>query len=255
MISVYLDLGTTFTNKNKMLSKVKILVIVGIVILGNLTYGQDKQFGFHYSITEIDQNFDVDKVFYKDTGRKITKRTFSELIRKNPNLYLEKEIDEHGNVVRYFYDPKNQVANNTPNARNELIEKGNFPNFKMTTIDQTKIDLKELKGKLVILRFELCANDFRFKKHEIQKLDEKINALANKKSVKSIIVFQCNKNEVRKGFDLKNSNFELVANGQNFIEKYGITRFPSTLLLDQNGNFIEKYSYSEDIDLEEFLKN
>ena len=41
----------------------------------------------------------------------------------------------------------------------------------------------------------------------------------------------------------------------NFIEKYGITRFPSTLLLDQNGNFIEKYSYSEDIDLEEFLKN
>ena len=59
---------------------------------------------------------------------------------------------------------------------------------------------------------------------------------------------------MRKGFDLENSNFELVANGQNFIEKYGISRFPSTVLIDQDGKLIEKYFYSEDITLKEHIK-
>jgi hypothetical protein len=49
-----------------------------------------------------------------------------------------------------------------------------LPNFK-STIDGTQIELSKLNGK--ILRFELFATDFHFKKQEIQELDEKINAL------------------------------------------------------------------------------
>jgi len=61
------------------------------------------------------------------------------------------------------------------------------------------------------------------------------------------------KDEILQGFDLENSNFKFVANGQNFIQKYGISNFPSTLLIDQSGKFIENYDHLELIDLGEFL--
>jgi hypothetical protein len=37
------------------------------------------------------------------------------------------------------------------------------------------------------------------------------------------------------------------------MDKYGISRYPSTLLIDKNGNLIEEYYYSEDIILKEYL--
>jgi len=54
-------------------------------------------------------------------------------------------------------------------------------------------------------------------------------------------------------FDITGSNFKLVANGFNFIDKYEIHRFPTTLLVDQNGNLIDNFSESGDINIGQFL--
>ena len=51
------------------------------------------------------------------------------------------------------------------------------------------------------------------------------------------------------GYDLKNSNFEVVADAFNFREKYSITSFPTTLIIDKNGFLLDYYNRSEDIDL------
>jgi cytochrome oxidase Cu insertion factor (SCO1/SenC/PrrC family) len=201
----------------------------------------------------VDKDFDISKVYNKETGVEVSKKEFGTLVKENPNLFLEREINEAGNVVRYLYDPKNPNGNSELTTEADTSVIGTFANFKLTTIGGTKIELSKLKGKMVILRFELSATDFHFKKQEIQELDKQINELGNKNTVKAIIIFQCSESDVRKGFDLQDSNFELVANGQNFIDKYGISRSPSTLLIDQNGNLIEEYYYSEDIVLKEHL--
>ena len=235
--------------------KNKLLIVLFIVFIFSIpNYAQERVVGVSYTKTTVDNNFHINKVFYKQTGRKIPVNEFHKLVKENPNLFLEKEFDQEGNVVRYLYDPNDQNENRIQAQNKNIPIKSDFPNFKLTTIERSEIEMKDLEGKLIILRFELFANDFRFKKHEIQELDKKINASENKEDIKAIIVFQCSENEVRKGFDLKDSNFELVANGQNFIDKFGISRFPSTLLIDQNGNLINRFSYSEDIILEEHLK-
>lgn len=221
--------------------------------MSNVAFSQESKVGVSFKRTFVDKDFDPNKIYNKETGIKISKSEYSKLQQKNSRIYFEREVDEEGNVIRYLYDPSNQNGSDNGNLNANVSEKVAFPNFKLTTIDKKKIELKNLVGKLVILRFELEANSFRFKKQEIEELDKKINALSNKEDVEAIIIFGCTEDEVREGFNLNNSNFKLVANGQNFIFKYNIHRFPSTLLIDQNGKLIENYSDSEEIIIEEHL--
>jgi peroxiredoxin len=230
-----------------------LIVLIASFIICNATFSQDRQVGVSFTKTYIDKDFDPNKVYYKETGIKVSKAEFLKISEENPRMYFEKEIDAEGNVIRYFYDPSNQNGNATRTLNTPLSENELFPNFILTTIDNKKLELTDLKGKLVILRFELEANTFRFKKREIEELDNKINALKDKEVVKAIIIFSCPEDEVREGFDLKNSNFDLVANGWNFSHKYDIHNFPSTLLIDQNGKLIENYLNSERIIIEQHI--
>lgn len=232
--------------------KIIIFLIISLLI-NNTTFGQSSNIGVNFTKTFVDKDFDPGKVYYKESGLKVSDSEFLKISRDNPKMYFEREIDEEGNIIRYIYDPNNQNPRTIGTLKAMVSENGEFPNFKLTTIDKKKIDLKNLRGKLVILRFENEANSFRFKKQEIEELDNKINALNNSEKVKGIIIFLCSEDEVRQGFTLNKSNFELVANGQNFIFKYDIHQFPSTLLIDQNGKLIENYPFSEDIVLEEHL--
>lgn len=219
------------------------------------TFSQDAKFGITHTRTIVSYDFDPGKVYVKKSGAKIPLDEFNKLIRENPKLQFEREYDESGNIIRYLYDPDNQTGNYKESTISIDSERTLFPNFKVVTIDRKKIELKDLLGKLVILRFEIEAVGFRFKKNEIEELDKKINALKNKEVVEAIIIFQCSADEVRSGFDLIGSNFKLVADGFNFIDKFDIHRFPSTLLIDQNGILIGNYPESRDIQIEQFLTN
>ena len=231
--------------------KAKLLIVLTILfIICNLTLGQESKASANFARTMIDKDFSPDKVYYKETGEKMPLSEFRR-ITQGGRVYFEREIDEEGHVIRYFYDPNNQKDR----IWNTLPEKALVPNFKLTTIDNKRIELKKLTGKLVILRFELEANSFRFNKQQIAALDKKINALSNKNDVEAIIIFSCGEDEVRKGFDIDNSNFKLVANGENFIIKYDIHTFPSTLLIDQNGKVIENFTNTENINLDDYLKH
>lgn len=129
-----------------------------------------------------------------------------------------------------------------------------FPNFIVNTIENKNIELLNLKGKIVIIRFEIESNTFRFKKHEIMELDSKINQIENNESkIEAIIIFSSSQSEVKQGFDLKNSNFQLVANGRNFHQKFSITSFPTTLVLDTKGKLIDYYEDPENVDLPKLL--
>ena len=229
--------------------KAKLLIVLAILfIICNLTLSQESKADANYTRTMIDKDFRPDKVYYKETGKKMPLSEFR--IITQGRVYFEREINEEGHVTRYFYDPNNQQDKTvSPLPGNAVL-----PNIKLTTIDKKQIELKNLIGKLVILRFEKEADSFRFKKEEIAALDKKINALSNKNDVEAIIIFECGEDEVRKAFDLENSNFNLVAEGRNFNIKYHIRNYPSTLLIDQNGKLIENSLNSDDIVLEDYLK-
>ncbi|WP_170245246.1 peroxiredoxin family protein [Gelidibacter salicanalis] len=234
--------------------KKSLVIILMLLLMPNMpTYGQQDSIGIQHTKSYVDTDFHVSKVYYKGTDTQVPEENFYKLIEENPNLFLERVIDNAGNITRYLYDPNRKGG--VTDTFLDSYHKGDFPNFKLQTITNETIELSNLKGKLVILRFEMEATTFRFKKHEIQELDDKINALDHKDVVKAILIFNDSESNVKKGFDREDSNFALVADGRNFIEKYAISRFPSTLVIDQNGNLIGTFRDVDEIDLEAYLKN
>ena len=214
-----------------------------------ITFGQEKTV-FRKFITSRIEKVDFSKIYNKKTGKKIKKKKYLKLKKNNPNLQLERIIDVNGEIVKYLLDLS--IINNSPrNYRTKPIIKGElFPNFIAKTINKRIIELNSQKGKVVILRFELEANSFRFKKKEIKQLDNLINKIKRKKEkVKAIIFFASNELDIKQGFDLQNSNFEIIPNSYNFQDKFSITRFPTTIIIDKNGKLIDYYNYIDEINL------
>jgi len=214
-----------------------------------ITFGQEKTV-FRKFITSRIEKVDFSKIYNKKTGKKIKKKRYLKLKKNNPNLQLERIIGVNGEIVKYLLDLS--IINNSPrNYRTKPIIKGElFPNFIAKTINKRIIELNSQKGKVVILRFELEANSFRFKKKEIKQLDNLINKIKRKKEkVKAIIFFASNELDIKQGFDLQNSNFEIIPNSYNFQDKFSITRFPTTIIIDKNGKLIDYYNYIDEINL------
>lgn len=214
-----------------------------------ITFGQEKTVFRKFKTSRIEK-VDFSKIYNKKTGKKIKKKKYIKLKKNNPNLQLERIIGVNGEIVKYLLDLS--IINNSPrNYRAKPIIKGElFPNFIAKTINKRIIELSRQRGKIVILRFELEANSFRFKKQEIKQIDNLINKINNKnEKVIAIIFFASNELDIKKGFDLQNSNFEIISNGYNFQEKFSITRFPTTIVIDKNGKLINYYNYMDEINL------
>lgn len=214
-----------------------------------ITFGQEKTVFRKFKTSRIEK-VDFSKIYNKKTGKKIKKKKYIKLKKNNPNLQLERIIGVNGEIVKYLLDLS--IINNSPrNYRTKPIIKGElFPNFIAKTINKRIIELSRQRGKIVILRFELEANSFRFKKQEIKQIDNFINKINNKnEKVKAIIFFASNELDIKQGFDLQNSNFEIISNGYNFQEKFSITRFPTTIVIDKNGKLIDYYNYMDEINL------
>ena len=214
-----------------------------------ITFGQEKTVSRKFKTSRIEK-IDFSKIYNKKTGKKIKKKKYITLKKNNPNLQLERIIGVNGEIVKYLLDLS--IINNSPrNYRTKPIIKGElFPNFIAKTINKRIIELNSQKWKVVILRFELEANSFRFKKKEIKQLDNLINKIKRKKEkVKAIIFFASNELDIKQGFDLQNSNFEIIPNSYNFQEKFSIIRFPTTIIIDKNGKLIDYYNYMDEINL------
>ena len=230
-----------------------ILALLFSFLMANAVVGQEKEIIVSEHERRYVSDFDLNKVYHKETGQKISELEFSKIVNDNSRAFFEKETDDEGNLIRHLYDPNNQIDGGDKIMNTYITEDVPFPNFSVTTIDNEKIALKDQIGKLTIVRFELATKTFQHKKHEVEALDKKINALGLQEDVEAIIIFRSPEDEVREAFNLTNSNFKVVANGYKIIQKYYINRFPTTLLIDQNGGLIGIYTDSGEIELEEHL--
>lgn len=205
-------------------------------------------------VKRVETEFSVDKLYYVRTGKKVTKEEFETLVRNNPNLSIEPVHDNNGNIVKYLCNPDEKNSMVKARSDNNEIKIGDyFPELNLTTIDGESISLNDLKGKMVLLRFELEADSFRFKKDEIVDIDNSINRSHRQSEIQAIIIFEASRAQIEKGFDLKNSNFKLIPNGFNFHQMLNVKSFPSTVILDKEGKLLEELDWSDEIDIIKLL--
>lgn len=197
---------------------------------------------------------DLDKIYYKGSGKKVPERKMVQIIKNNPSTYLERVYDIDGSIKQYLYDPNDQQKKLRNDRHREVKPGSPFPNFRVTTIDGKRIELKDLLGKLVILRFDM--NSFTYTNkliREINQLDSQIRELDHPDSVEAIVIFEDYGENVQNSSPLKDSQFNIIDDGGNFMRMFGITRIPSTLIIGRDGTLIKSFSYSEDIDLQNYL--
>lgn len=226
----------------------KKIITIFLFLFYLISFSQNDTLKKRFSITEK-TFYDFSKMYYKENGEKVLEEDFFKLVKNKINFSIEKIINEKGEIEKYFLSK--ELKKTSPRDITKRVKNGDvFPNFIVKTIKGEEINLKKLKGKTVILRFELFADNFRFKKNEIKELDKKINQFGKEKVV-AIIIFTTPKNEVIRGFNIENTNFKLVADGMSFNERYFINWYPTTIIIDSDGNLDKYYKNSEKI----ILKN
>ena len=233
-----------------------VLALLFSFLMTNATVGQVKLSDGLQHRKSYGEKLDINKVFYKETLRKILHEEFLKIVEDNPRVFLEKETDDEGNILKYLYDPDNQNGDGAQKILDSYIS-GDvpFPNFSVSTIEGEEIELKDLSGKLVIVLFEGSGKALKINKHIIETLDEKINALENKEEVEAIVIYKALESEIREDVKLTDTNFKLVADGGKIVQKYYINQTPTTFLIGQNGKLIGVCSNIYKIKLEDYLNN
>ena len=236
-----------------MKSKIVLTLLFSFIMI-NAVVSQEKEKTVSPQRESYAEEFDKNKIYYKETGQKIPYSEFFKIVEDNPRVFLENETDDEGNVLRYLYDPNNQNVDSAKKILDSYIS-GDvpFPNFRVSTIDGEKIELKDLNGKFVIILLESQGKALKFNKRIIDELDEKINALNSKENIEAIVIYRASEDEIREDVELTNSNFKLVADGYKIALKYYIFQTPTVLLIDQNGKLIGTYRNSYKIKLEDHL--
>lgn len=208
-----------------------------------------------YTVTKVDTSLDPDKVYDFYTGQKIPEKDLRKLVKKNPKLHIYPYYDIYGKPVKHYVDQNGSGIRTKMSANTKPEEGKPIPNIEVRTIEKETINLKALKGKVVILRFEIESNTFRFKKDEIADYEQMINDSGRNSEIEAIIIFRSSKAEVLQGFNPKFSNFHAVSDGEGFQFMYNIDRFPSTYLIDKNGILVNKYYTPDKNELKRALDN
>lgn len=229
------------------------ILFVSLLCLVSTSLMAQSLVGVEHTKVRVDRSFSVDKVFNKITGEKVSPEEFRNLIADNPNLLLEPVINKKGDIVKYLYDPNNTNGKYVLPRGMTLTEGTPFPNYELKAVDGKTINFENFKGKMVILRFEMEADSFRFKKHEIAAMDQKINATNREDEIEAVIIFDASKDEINRGFDLNNSNFQLIPDGGNIQRQLHISRFPYTIVLNKEGVIMAVFKYSDNMNILELL--
>lgn len=195
-------------------------------------------------------------VYNKNTGQRLSEEEMISLFQKYPDIFLEREYNKHGELVRLLFDPNNIVTGATMNRNENARKKAGelFPEFVFKTVNGEKIKSEELLGSWVLLRFELFTKVIDVSKLYV--LGKQIVEFNNtsKKKLTGVIVFNETEKKVKELFNTNEYDFKLVPNGRNFHEMFNIVRFPTTVILNDKGEVFKNYESSVPINFEELLK-
>jgi peroxiredoxin len=139
---------------------------------------------------------------------------------------------------RYIFQPdmKNgKVLSIRLKATQQKVAMGSMaPEFSGTTLDGHAIDLKSLKGKTVILNFWFtsCAPCIS----EMPGLNTLVNKYKNDSSVVFLAVTYNSADQVKAFLKTKAFNFNILTGRHDIIQQYGISGYPTSLVIDKTGS-------------------
>lgn len=109
-------------------------------------------------------------------------------------------------------------------------------NFKATDIDGGKYKLKDLRGKVVVINFWFI--DCLPCQKEIHELNKVVADYKDSSNVVFLAVCLDEEGRIRKSIAEKPFDYHIIENGRVITGIYGITVYPTNLVLDKNGKVV-----------------
>jgi peroxiredoxin len=206
----------------------------------------------YHLIAQISYRFSIsDKVFYKETGEKITHEELQNILKENPGISFETVYNKYGEREKFLYDPNNIIigGKKSRKAENQTQPGERFPEFVFKTLENDSIDSEKIKGKWVIIRFELFAS--LVNRDIISTIDEDISKSSLKEEIIPILCLADSRENVAKAFGSEESSFKFVSNAKNFHEMFNIVSFPTTVIIDRDGKVFKYNNYTESVSINE----
>ncbi len=154
--------------------------------------------------------------------------------------YTLKPVDLNSNPQQFLlvaYTPTEKAARLArmaqPRESRFFITGKTISNSRMTDMEGRSYNLKELKGKIVVMNFWFincppCRN-------EIPHLNEVVKKYESNKDVVFLAVALDEKYDLKKFLADNPFQYHIVDNGRYVVSNYGINSFPTHLILDREG--------------------
>lgn len=220
--------------------RVKTYFILPIALLLFISNSFSQSLGVSYK-----QQISGKKIINKESGVRIDDSDLQHLINSNPNIVFEPVIDKYGEIEYFEVDPnhKNAVIERDVTKRTPVGQQ--FPPFVMKSIKNKMLDSDKLKGKIVLLQFQLLFMEPFFRETTLRDFNDLVSEFKQIIDLQAIVVTESSKNEIPNHIVTNNYNFEIVPDGRNFNQKYLVTSIPTVVLIDNNGNLINYYNQDE----------
>lgn len=196
------------------------------------------------SFKTYSRSFELDpnRVYNLHSGEKIDPIKFAEMINGKP-FTIKREIDNYGRIAKYLYDT---TGDRSIIKKQENFNIGEFllP-FDIISLRGKEIKFDELRGKNVIVRFEMFVDQYDFENKRLLQLENQLSEIDETIG----IIFFLGSKEKLDILDTKGTQFNLVLQGANFHERYGVIRIPTTILINKEGIVVDIFYRNDEIDL------
>jgi peroxiredoxin len=108
-----------------------------------------------------------------------------------------------------------------------------FSPFKTRDMDGNKIDLKDLKGKIIVVNFWFV--DCHPCRVEIPELNKLVDSFAIQDSVQFIGIALDDRSRLKDFLGKLPFHYDIIDNGKFFADKYGVHTYPTHVIIDQEG--------------------
>ncbi len=179
---------------------------------------------------------------YNEQFQKINPVDFMKIMMSNeyiPEPYIDKNKTVKAFVFRKATEEEKSMMLKMQSGMGMEQEKSEqigtqAVDFDLTDLKGKKYKLTELKGKVVVLNFWFV--ECKPCVMEMPELNELVEEFKGKEVV--FLAIAINKKEQLKKF-LKTTEFDyhIIPNGQVLSDSYGVTGFPTNVIIDQNGIF------------------
>lgn len=191
-------------------------------------------------VYEFDNGYATRRLTEKDiviteNGVPVNYTIWQNLLYNGRYAFKQDKINDNRFLIfKFNEDYYNQILERDPPPKeSSFFKTGQDFSLNEVDIDGNRLRSKDLKGKVLVINYWFI--NCKPCRMEMPELNELVAAYKDSVNVKFIGIALDDRNAIKDFIKLSPFHYQLVANGQTSAQKYGITAYPTHVIVDGDG--------------------